>query len=124
MLTFIVLIAQLVLKSQGQQSANFINNLLLWWKDSWKRLGWHFPFLNLWPLLPAGVSLNPIIVYCANQEEMDLWFGLLKENIEANGGTAIALENYELRVKVSSATQTLPDNLYIIWSFNETASYD
>uniref|UniRef100_A0A3Q1J5A8 PH domain-containing protein n=1 Tax=Anabas testudineus TaxID=64144 RepID=A0A3Q1J5A8_ANATE len=49
-----------------------------------------------------GVSLNPIIVYCANQEEMDLWFGLLKENIEANGGTAIALENYELRVKVSS----------------------
>ncbi|XP_026223704.1 probable pleckstrin homology domain-containing family N member 1 [Anabas testudineus] len=46
-----------------------------------------------------GVSLNPIIVYCANQEEMDLWFGLLKENIEANGGTAIALENYELRVK-------------------------
>ncbi|KAM6982464.1 uncharacterized protein plekhn1 isoform 2-T2 [Tautogolabrus adspersus] len=45
-----------------------------------------------------GVSLNPIIVYCANQEEMDLWFGLLKENIEANGGTAIAPENYT-RVK-------------------------
>ncbi|XP_029975722.1 pleckstrin homology domain-containing family N member 1 [Salarias fasciatus] len=41
-----------------------------------------------------GVSLNPIIVYCASQEEMDLWFGLLKENIEANGGTAIAPENY------------------------------
>ncbi|XP_063741535.1 pleckstrin homology domain-containing family N member 1 isoform X2 [Eleginops maclovinus] len=41
-----------------------------------------------------GVSLNPIIVYCANQEEMDLWFGLLKQNIEANGGTAIAPENY------------------------------
>ncbi|KAI9530883.1 hypothetical protein NQZ68_000374 [Dissostichus eleginoides] len=41
-----------------------------------------------------GVGLNPIIVYCANQEEMDLWFGLLKENIEANGGTAIAPENY------------------------------
>lgn len=31
---------------------------------------------------------------------MDLWFGLLKENIEANGGTAIAPENYT-RVKVS-----------------------
>ncbi|XP_065817635.1 pleckstrin homology domain-containing family N member 1 isoform X2 [Labrus bergylta] len=45
-----------------------------------------------------GVSLNPIIVYCANQEEMDLWFGLLKENIEANGGTPIAPENYT-RVK-------------------------
>uniref|UniRef100_A0A3Q3G4T9 Pleckstrin homology domain containing, family N member 1 n=1 Tax=Labrus bergylta TaxID=56723 RepID=A0A3Q3G4T9_9LABR len=47
-----------------------------------------------------GVSLNPIIVYCANQEEMDLWFGLLKENIEANGGTPIAPENYT-RVKVT-----------------------
>lgn len=48
----------------------------------------------------AGVSLNPIIVYCGNQEEMDLWFGLLKENIEANGGTAITARNYT-RVKVS-----------------------
>ncbi|KAG7273830.1 hypothetical protein CRUP_011122 [Coryphaenoides rupestris] len=47
-----------------------------------------------------GVSLNPIIVYCANQEELDLWFGLMKENIEANGGTAIAPENYT-RVKVN-----------------------
>ncbi|KAF7657742.1 hypothetical protein LDENG_00022770 [Lucifuga dentata] len=47
-----------------------------------------------------GVSLNPIIVYFANQEEMDLWFGLLKENIEANGGTAVAPENYT-RVKVN-----------------------
>lgn len=47
----------------------------------------------------AGVSLNPIIVYCANQGEMDLWFGLLKENIEANGGTATAAANYT-RVKV------------------------
>ncbi|KAL6119802.1 plekhn1 [Pungitius sinensis] len=46
-----------------------------------------------------GVSLNPIIVYCSNQEEMDLWFGLLKENIEANGGTAIVHENYT-RVKL------------------------
>ncbi|XP_060913049.1 pleckstrin homology domain-containing family N member 1 isoform X2 [Labrus mixtus] len=45
-----------------------------------------------------GVSLNPIIVYCANQEEMDLWFGLLKENIEANGGTPFAPESYT-RVK-------------------------
>ncbi|XP_034550967.1 probable pleckstrin homology domain-containing family N member 1 [Notolabrus celidotus] len=47
-----------------------------------------------------GVSLNPIIVYCANQDDMDLWFGLLKENIEANGGTPIAPENYT-RVKVN-----------------------
>ncbi|XP_069545084.1 probable pleckstrin homology domain-containing family N member 1 isoform X1 [Brachyistius frenatus] len=45
-----------------------------------------------------GVSLNPIIVYCANQEEMDLWFDLLKKNIEANGGTPIAPVNYT-RVK-------------------------
>ncbi|KAK2851282.1 hypothetical protein Q5P01_007558 [Channa striata] len=49
-----------------------------------------------------GVSLNPIIVYCASQEELDLWFGLLKENIEANGGTAIAPENYT-RVRDKSA---------------------
>ncbi|XP_029363316.1 probable pleckstrin homology domain-containing family N member 1 isoform X2 [Echeneis naucrates] len=48
----------------------------------------------------AGVSLNPIIVYCANQEEMDLWFGLLKEHIEANGGTATAQVNYT-RVKAN-----------------------
>ncbi|XP_063320993.1 pleckstrin homology domain-containing family N member 1 [Pelmatolapia mariae] len=41
-----------------------------------------------------GVSLNPIIVYFANQEEMDMWFGLLRENIEANGGTAMSPENY------------------------------
>ncbi|XP_008411565.1 pleckstrin homology domain-containing family N member 1 isoform X1 [Poecilia reticulata] len=41
-----------------------------------------------------GVSLNPIIVYCASQEEMDLWFDLLKESIEQNGGTAIQPENY------------------------------
>ncbi|XP_035864243.1 probable pleckstrin homology domain-containing family N member 1 isoform X1 [Sander lucioperca] len=47
-----------------------------------------------------GVSLNPIIVYCAKQEEMDLWFGLLKENIEANGGTPIAPENFT-RVKLN-----------------------
>uniref|UniRef100_A0A8C6UAT8 Pleckstrin homology domain containing, family N member 1 n=1 Tax=Neogobius melanostomus TaxID=47308 RepID=A0A8C6UAT8_9GOBI len=47
-----------------------------------------------------GVSLNPIIVYCANQQEMDLWFGLLKENIEANGGTATAPETFT-RLKVT-----------------------
>lgn len=34
---------------------------------------------------------------------MDLWFGLLKENIEANGGTAIAPRNYT-RVKVAYRT--------------------
>lgn len=38
--------------------------------------------------------MNPIIVYCANQKEMDNWFGLLKEQIEANGGTAITAETY------------------------------
>ncbi|XP_061910259.1 probable pleckstrin homology domain-containing family N member 1 isoform X1 [Entelurus aequoreus] len=47
-----------------------------------------------------GVSLNPIIVYCANQQELDQWFGLLKENIEANGGTAFAPENFT-RVKLN-----------------------
>ncbi|MED6292416.1 hypothetical protein CHARACLAT_000042 [Characodon lateralis] len=41
-----------------------------------------------------GVSLNPIIVYCSSQEEMDLWFGLLQESIEQNGGTAVQPENY------------------------------
>ncbi|XP_062397613.1 probable pleckstrin homology domain-containing family N member 1 isoform X2 [Sardina pilchardus] len=41
-----------------------------------------------------GVSLNPIIVYCANQKEMDNWFGLLKDQIEANGGTPITAETY------------------------------
>uniref|UniRef100_A0AAQ4Q3Y2 Pleckstrin homology domain containing, family N member 1 n=1 Tax=Gasterosteus aculeatus aculeatus TaxID=481459 RepID=A0AAQ4Q3Y2_GASAC len=46
-----------------------------------------------------GVSLNPIIVYCAEQKEMDLWFGLLKENIEANGGTPIVHDNHT-RVKL------------------------
>lgn len=50
----------------------------------------------------AGVSLNPIIVYCGSQEEMDLWFGLLKDNIEANGGTAMAPRNHT-RVKVGSS---------------------
>ncbi|XP_068604264.1 probable pleckstrin homology domain-containing family N member 1 [Brachionichthys hirsutus] len=49
-----------------------------------------------------GVSLNPIVVYCPNQENMDLWFGLLKENIEANGGTAFAPQNYS-RVKVNQS---------------------
>lgn len=53
-------------------------------------------------LHPAGVSLNPIIVYFANQEEMDMWFGLLRENIEANGGNATSPENYT-RVRVSSS---------------------
>uniref|UniRef100_A0A8C9RHS4 Pleckstrin homology domain containing, family N member 1 n=1 Tax=Scleropages formosus TaxID=113540 RepID=A0A8C9RHS4_SCLFO len=36
-----------------------------------------------------GVGLNPIIVYCSNQEELDTWFGHLKEQVEANGGTVI-----------------------------------
>ncbi|KAJ8016482.1 hypothetical protein DPEC_G00007690 [Dallia pectoralis] len=46
-----------------------------------------------------GVSLNPIIVYCSNQNEMDLWFGLLKEHIEINGGNPIASEETFTRVK-------------------------
>ncbi|XP_012681544.2 probable pleckstrin homology domain-containing family N member 1 [Clupea harengus] len=49
-----------------------------------------------------GVSLNPIIVYCANQKEMDNWFGLLKEQIEANGGTPITAETYaELKAQTT-----------------------
>lgn len=71
-------------------------------------------FVSEWKVIPAmnslcfhtGVSLNPIIVYCANQQEMDRWFGLLKENIEANGGNAVAPENYT-RVKVSSHKRTV-----------------
>ncbi|KAG5835632.1 hypothetical protein ANANG_G00246080 [Anguilla anguilla] len=39
-----------------------------------------------------GVSLNPIIVYCADQEELDAWFGLLKEHVEANGGVVASDE--------------------------------
>uniref|UniRef100_A0A671MFQ9 Pleckstrin homology domain-containing family N member 1-like n=1 Tax=Sinocyclocheilus anshuiensis TaxID=1608454 RepID=A0A671MFQ9_9TELE len=41
-----------------------------------------------------GVSLNPIIVYCSTEEEMNNWFGLLKEQIEANGGSAIVPDTY------------------------------
>ncbi|XP_052338513.1 pleckstrin homology domain-containing family N member 1-like isoform X1 [Oncorhynchus keta] len=54
-----------------------------------------------------GVSLNPIIVYCSNQEEMDLWFGLLKEHIEINGGIPIApLETYtRVKQKVEESTE-------------------
>ncbi|KAJ8259668.1 hypothetical protein GJAV_G00172080 [Gymnothorax javanicus] len=40
-----------------------------------------------------GVSLNPIIVYCSGQEELDTWFSLLKEHVEANGGTVVAPGN-------------------------------
>lgn len=90
---------------------NAINNLQHSKKLSEKR-GSDQVALSLSDLLtfhPAGVSLNPIIVYFANQEEMDQWFGLLKENIEANGGTATSPENYT-RVKVSS----------IIFSLNST----
>ncbi|KAJ8360768.1 hypothetical protein SKAU_G00172930 [Synaphobranchus kaupii] len=39
-----------------------------------------------------GVSLNPIVVYCSGQEELDTWFGLLKEHVEANGGTVTSPE--------------------------------
>ncbi|XP_076848139.1 uncharacterized protein plekhn1 isoform X2 [Brachyhypopomus gauderio] len=48
-----------------------------------------------------GVSLNPIIVYCSSQEDMDNWFGLLKEHIEANGGSALAPETCS-RIKVQN----------------------
>ncbi|KAM6924760.1 LOW QUALITY PROTEIN: uncharacterized protein plekhn1 [Xenentodon cancila] len=59
-----------------------------------------------------GVSLNPIIVYCANQKEMDLWFGLLKENIEANGGTATAPENYtRMREKTCEGREDLRNSI-------------
>ncbi|XP_035243167.1 pleckstrin homology domain-containing family N member 1 isoform X1 [Anguilla anguilla] len=47
-----------------------------------------------------GVSLNPIIVYCADQEELDAWFGLLKEHVEANGGVIASDEtNVYARLK-------------------------
>ncbi|XP_019906971.1 pleckstrin homology domain-containing family N member 1 isoform X2 [Esox lucius] len=46
-----------------------------------------------------GVSLNPIVVYCSNQKEMDLWFGLLKEHIEINGGTPITSMEAFARLK-------------------------
>lgn len=80
--------------------------LLTWQNKIFFLNGWHFLLLALWPSNPAGVSLNSIIVYCANQKDMDLWFSLLKENIEANGGTAIAPENYT-RVRVSAGELSL-----------------
>ncbi|KAL4658500.1 pleckstrin homology domain-containing family N member 1-like isoform X2 [Arapaima gigas] len=40
-----------------------------------------------------GVGLNPIIVYCSSQEELDTWFGHLKEQVEANGGTVTTAES-------------------------------
>ncbi|XP_016135652.1 pleckstrin homology domain-containing family N member 1-like [Sinocyclocheilus grahami] len=52
-----------------------------------------------------GVSLNPIIVYCSTEEEMNNWFGLLKEQIEANGGSAIVPETYT-RIKVQCSEET------------------
>ncbi|KAK9954279.1 hypothetical protein ABG768_016361 [Culter alburnus] len=52
-----------------------------------------------------GVSLNPIIVYCSTEEEMNNWFGLLKEQIEANGGNAIEPEEYT-RIKVQCSEET------------------
>ncbi|XP_052396092.1 probable pleckstrin homology domain-containing family N member 1 [Carassius gibelio] len=52
-----------------------------------------------------GVSLNPIIVYCSTEEEMNNWFGLLTEQIEANGGTAITPETYT-RIKVQYSEET------------------
>lgn len=56
--------------------------------------------IDLMFLTFTGVGLNPIIVYCASLEDMDNWFGLLKQEIEANGGTAIAPETYtRIRVK-------------------------
>lgn len=58
----------------------------------------------------VGVSLNPIIVYCSSQEVMDNWFSLLKEHIEANGGTAIAPETYS-RVKVCNFERPLVQSI-------------
>ncbi|XP_051517265.1 probable pleckstrin homology domain-containing family N member 1 [Myxocyprinus asiaticus] len=52
-----------------------------------------------------GVSLNPIIVYCLTEEEMNNWFGLLKEQIEANGGSAFTQETYT-RIKVQCLEET------------------
>lgn len=61
----------------------------------------------------VGVSLNPIIVYCSTEEEMNNWFGLLKEQIEANGGNAIEPEEYT-RIKVWY------QNYCICWMLNQS----
>lgn len=87
---------------QSRQTVD-MNDLPLWDKKKrGLRKRKRFTFLTCDLLHPAGVSLNPIIVYFANQEEMDMWFGLLRENIEANGGTPMSPENYT-RVRVSSS---------------------
>ncbi|KAA0707078.1 Pleckstrin -like proteiny domain-containing family N member 1 [Triplophysa tibetana] len=52
-----------------------------------------------------GVSLNPIIVYCSKEEELNNWFGLLKEQIQANGGNPIEPERYT-RIKVQCSEET------------------
>lgn len=50
---------------------------------------------------------------------MDLWFGLLEENIQANGGTAMAPENYT-RVKVGFNTLSSHDN-FPMFSHNSSS---
>lgn len=69
------------------------------WTDAWTYVV--FILFIFFFFTSLGVSLNPIIVYCSNQEDMDNWFGLLKEHIEINGGTAIIPDTYS-RVKVCS----------------------
>uniref|UniRef100_A0A3B3R430 Pleckstrin homology domain containing, family N member 1 n=1 Tax=Paramormyrops kingsleyae TaxID=1676925 RepID=A0A3B3R430_9TELE len=49
----------------------------------------------------SGVGLNPIIVYCCSREELETWFGYLKEHVEGNGGTVVEEEaKTYTRVKV------------------------
>ncbi|KAJ8395198.1 hypothetical protein AAFF_G00036540 [Aldrovandia affinis] len=40
-----------------------------------------------------GVSLNPIVVLCSGQGELDTWMGHLREHVEANGGTVVSSQN-------------------------------
>lgn len=70
-----------------------------------------------------GVSLNPIIVYCSNQEEMENWFGLLKEHIEANGGTATAPETYT-RIKVHNTEKSSKGKEELRNSINREPIYE
>ncbi|KAI1892627.1 hypothetical protein AGOR_G00135520 [Albula goreensis] len=39
-----------------------------------------------------GVSLNPIVVFCSSQRELDTWMAHLREHVEANGGTMTTSE--------------------------------
>ncbi|XP_048878763.1 probable pleckstrin homology domain-containing family N member 1 isoform X2 [Brienomyrus brachyistius] len=50
----------------------------------------------------SGVGLNPIIVYCCSQEELETWFGYLKEHVEGNGGTVTEEEEAKTFTRVKN----------------------